>query len=148
MFARVQIDEVHDEGGLQRISGRGLNGERFDGAHSLIRLQGHGLTSVPTKGSTGLAVFPNGDRGRGYLIGVESDGLRHKAQPGGSTVLYGANGEVVSLIESKCRIVSGEITMVGAVKIQGSITCNGKNISDTHVHGGVLAGGANTGVPA
>lgn len=148
MFARIQIGDVHDEGGLQRISGRGLHGERFDGPHSLIRLQGHGLTSVPTSGSTGLAIFPWGDRGRGYLLGVESDGLRHKNQPTGSSVLYGANGEVVSLIQNKCRIVSGDITMVGAVKIQGSITCNGKDISDTHVHGGVVPGGGNTGVPA
>ena len=105
MFARFQVDGVDDAGAVQRVSGRALNGERFAGEFSLSRLQGHGLSTVPPIGSTGLAVFPFGDRGRGYLIGLESAGKRPRGQGDGNSVLYGPNGEMLILENGKARLV-------------------------------------------
>lgn len=42
---------------------------------------------------------------------------------------------------------SGSITLRGDVKVVGSITCNGTNISDSHTHPGVQTGGGTTGTP-
>ena len=104
MFARFQVEGVNDAGSVQRVSGRALNGERFTGDFSLARLQGHGLSSVPPVGSTGLAVFPFGDRGRGYLLGLESGGARPKGTSAGGNVIYGANGEMLILENGKARL--------------------------------------------
>lgn len=42
---------------------------------------------------------------------------------------------------------AGNITLKGNVRVRGYIECNGTNISDTHVHGGVQGGSSNTGTP-
>lgn len=42
---------------------------------------------------------------------------------------------------------AGTITLKGQVQVQGSITCNNVNISDTHTHGGISPGGSTTDVP-
>lgn len=148
MFVRFQVDDVIDTGGVQLIGGRGLNGERFTDEFRLTRLQGHGLTTVPQKGSIGLAVFPNGDRQRGYVIGLESTGLRQKSKPDGATVLYGASGEIVSLIQNKIRIVAADIEIAGKVRITGDeLTHNGKDVGYQHKHEDVVPGGGISGVP-
>lgn len=147
-YARFQVGEVHDDGETQRIAGRGLAGEKFDGDFALRRLQGHGLSTVPPAGSVGLAVFPFGDRARGYLLGLESAGHRPKNQAAGVSVLYGPGGETVSVVQGKVRIVT-DLEVVGNVRFSGgTVTHNGKNIGDTHVHGGVIPGGGTTGAPA
>lgn len=43
--------------------------------------------------------------------------------------------------------ISGNLTVDGDTALGANVTSNGVNISDTHVHGGVTAGGANTGAP-
>ena len=117
MFARFQVEGVDDTGAVQRVSGRGLHGERFTGDFSLSRLQGHGLSTVPPIGSTGLAVFPFGDRRRGYLLGLESSGKRPRGQADGNAVLYGPNGELLILENGKARLtgVSDFIADVGGM---------------------------------
>lgn len=148
MFARFQVEDVVDSGGVQLVGGRALNGERFRDDFRLVRLQGHGLTTHPQPGAVGVALFPFGDRQRGYLLGLESTGLRPKSQPAGASVLYGANGEIVSLVQNKIRIVAADIEIDGKVRIVGSeLTHNGKNIGHDHKHTDVTPGGALTGVP-
>lgn len=120
MFARFQVEDVVDSGGVQMVGGRALNGERFRGDFRLVRLQGHGLTTHPQPGAVGVALFPFGDRQRGYLLGLESTGLRPKSQPAGASVLYGANGEIVSLVQNKVRVVASEeaIFSVGGMTLR------------------------------
>lgn len=149
MFVRFIVDDVVDSGGLQRIGGRGLHGERFTDDFRLIRPQYHGDSSVPMPGAVGLAVFPFGDRQRGYVLGLESTGLRPKSQPAGAKVIYGANGEIVSLINSKIRIVAADVEIDGKIALTGTVlTHNGVDISDKHKHQDVTPGAALTGVPA
>lgn len=98
MFTRFQVERVHDEGDVQLLTGRGLAGERFADAFRLVRLQGHGMSTVPPVGSVGLAAFPfGGDRRRGYLLGLENIGSRPKSTPDGGAVLYDNNGNRLTL---------------------------------------------------
>lgn len=148
-FFRFQVDEVFDDGGFQRVTGRGLNGERFDRDFALTRLQGHGLSTVPKPGAVGLAVALDGDRRRAFLLGLESTGDRPKNGKAGETVLYGPNGEALSIVKNNIRVVVGTFTVVGTVVFEGSsVMHNGVEIGSTHRHGGVIPGGGQTGVPA
>lgn len=58
----------------------------------------------------------------------------------------GANFEIV---DGKITLTAAEIRLVGNVTIEGAgVRHNGKNIGDSHVHGGVLTGAAMTTEPA
>lgn len=143
-LVRFVVDQTRDDGETQRVEGRGLAGERFTGDFALRRLQQAGLTSTPLPGAVGIAAFLEGDRRRGYLIGVESGDKRAKNVPAGYQTIYGANGEVVSIVENNIRLVAAKISIFGILEITGaSVTHNGKNIGDTHIHPesiGVLTG--------
>jgi phage baseplate assembly protein gpV len=43
--------------------------------------------------------------------------------------------------------IDGDLNVDGATTLSASVTSNGVNISDTHVHSGVQSGGSNTGAP-
>ena len=46
-------------------------------------------------------------------------------------------------------IAAGKVTIEGDVQVNGSsLRHNAKNVGDTHVHGGVVPGGADTDVPS
>lgn len=58
----------------------------------------------------------------------------------GSTVIQAGGDDVV--------ITAGTIKLQGDLQITGSgVTHNGKNIGDTHVHGGIVVGGSDTSTP-
>lgn len=50
------------------------------------------------------------------------------------------------LIEGNLGTSGGNVSMVGNIDTTGAITNNGKNIGDTHTHGGVVPGGGDTGM--
>lgn len=57
-------------------------------------------------------------------------------------------GTRMTLGDGTVEIVA-DVTVKGALAVQGpSVTHNGKNIGDTHKHGGVIPGGSLTDVPA
>jgi phage gp45-like len=43
--------------------------------------------------------------------------------------------------------IEGDLTVTGNTALGATVTSNGANISDTHVHSGVQTGGSNTGAP-
>jgi len=43
--------------------------------------------------------------------------------------------------------INGDLDVTGATALGDTVTSNGKDISDTHVHSGVTSGGSNTGAP-
>ena len=82
-----------------------------------------------------------------------SDGFAILAPTSQPRRLRGVSGGAVELrTESGDAFISldaaGTITLKGKVQVQGTITCNGVNISDTHTHGNVEPGPARTGTPA
>lgn len=59
---------------------------------------------------------------------------------GGGSIKITPSGDI--------EITGGNVTINGATAVQGSsLTHNGKNVGDTHTHGGITPGPANTGVP-
>lgn len=61
---------------------------------------------------------------------------------GGATLSFDADGFYFNV-----GGVEWALTAAGFAQTGGTVTHNGKNIGDTHVHGGVVPGGGNTGVP-
>lgn len=57
----------------------------------------------------------------------------------GDTVIAAGGGAVT--------ITATSIKIIGAVEFTGTVTSNGKDISSTHKHGGVVTGGAITATP-
>lgn len=95
-------------------------------------------------------ISPNGEIGAASIAiphshnesggGAPSQDLTEPMLKVGSTVLRLKDG-VLSLAATK-------IVMTGDVEISGSsLTHNGQNIGSTHVHGGVVKGGADTTTP-
>lgn len=70
----------------------------------------------------------------------------------GTEIKYG--NSTIQLEDNKVKITNGtatvemsssSISIVGNVAITGNFTVNGKDVSDTHKHSGVVPGGGNTG---
>ena len=132
---RFTVDATRDDGETQRVEGRGLAGERFTGDFALRRLQQAGLPATPLPGAVGIGAFLEGDRRRGYQIGVESGDKRARNVAPGYQTIYGANGEAVSIVENNIRLVAAKISIVGDLEITGgSVKHKGVNIGDTHIH--------------
>lgn len=124
---RFEIDEIDDTGDFQQVKGRGFANEELTQVH---RVMPFGLFSSPPKGSHGIGI-PLGSRDRMAVIGGEHQDLRPKNQPAGSTVLYGANGEIVSLIENKMRFVASQESVIVAGGV--TFTIKGGQVHSSHV---------------
>ena len=118
----------------------------------------------PSVGEQVVVASPGGDTAQGLVIASlasggspapSSDGGAFVVEIGGSTVTITAdginlvsNGSVVDITAGGVAI-TGDVTIAGALAVSGSgVTHNGTNIGDTHVHGGVAPGGANTSTPS
>ena len=68
---------------------------------------------------------------------------------GDTKIVYNKKtGEMHISGSAKKIIEGGEIILKGDVKVEGSITCNSVDISDTHKHKDVVVGTATSGTPA
>ncbi len=108
MLRRATILEVDDAGTQQRVRLRGLKGEEFS---AVYRAQPHGLSSVPQAGAEAVLLALGGRSDRVVMLGGESGALRPTGLPPGATALYGAQGELVSLVQRAVRVV-GETARV------------------------------------
>lgn len=86
------------------------------------------------------------DLSDGFVIpGVRSQPRRFTASLSAAQLRTDDGSVVVSLNPTTKDI---EMTTTGAIKLtSSSLTHNGKNIGDTHIHSGVATGGGNTGGP-
>ncbi|MBD9445754.1 MULTISPECIES: phage baseplate assembly protein [unclassified Rhizobium] len=146
---RIELDGNNvEKGGQQFVTGRAL---KSDGYTNIHRIEPHGFSSMPVKGAKALLVAPNGDADQAFVFGGEHPGLRPSDLPSGATAIYDSSGNIIKLIGSGIVIQSGGVKMVispdGVAITGGTITHNGKNIGDTHIHGGVVPGGGTTDVP-
>ncbi|MFT0892952.1 phage baseplate assembly protein V [Pseudochelatococcus sp. G4_1912] len=87
-------------------------------------------------------------KGDEYVL-LEVGASRIAVSDGGATTTITVGSSTITATDGAVTLEAAGITLKGAVTIEGaSVTHNGKNIGDTHIHGGVMAGPANTGVPA
>lgn len=111
MLRRATILEVDDAGTQQRVRLRGLKGEEFS---AVYRAQPHGLSSVPQAGAEAVLLALGGRSDRVVMLGGESGGLRPTSLPAGATALYGAHGELVSLVQREVRVVGETVRVVAS----------------------------------
>jgi phage gp45-like len=108
--------ETDDADIHQRGTFTGLAGERFT---QVMRPQPFGLSSNPPAGSRGLLLFGGPNREIAAALGMEAGAHRPRSLPVGATALYGANGEIVSLVGKTIRIKADTIVLDGVVKLGG-----------------------------
>jgi phage baseplate assembly protein V len=121
---RAILATVDDSGSQQLMKLTGLAGQTIGEA---VRSQPFGLTSVPPAGAEALILAIGGGMDRAHALGVEHPQHRPTGNPAGSTVLYDANGNAVSLVQSNIRIVSpGTVTITApTIVLNGSVTLGG-----------------------
>lgn len=115
------------------------------------RAGGARVWTPPTVGEQVLVLAPSGDTAQAVITGSipsssnpapSSDGGAVVLRIGSSTVTVTASGATIEV-----GGVSVAITASGLAITGGQVTHNGKDIGDTHRHGGVVVGPAQTGVP-
>lgn len=127
----------------------------------------------PSAGQRVLLASPGGDPGKAVIMNggytdetrqPDNRGAHKRVRIGGATVTHSADGWVFEVGSSRLIIEPNRITIhseeivisaerlsmqANEVGIVGdSLTHNDRNVGDTHVHGGIFPGPANTGVPA
>ncbi len=125
MMRRAAIKSVRDDGSQQIVEATGLSGEEF----KIYRQQGHGLSTVPPKGSEGYVVALAGRSDRLLFLQGEHQDHRPRKMSGGDTVLYDAHGQAVSLVKKAIRIVGSDtITITGpTIILDGDVYVGGKD---------------------
>jgi len=89
-IARGVIETVDDSEGVQFAKSRFLAGEIREGVE---RFQNFGFTSNPPADSECIALFPGGNRENGFIISVESRGVRIKNLATGESCQYNSSGD-------------------------------------------------------
>jgi phage gp45-like len=156
MFGRGVLRGVNDSTGRQQLQVELLKNELRDGVE---HMQNYGFTSHPMGGDVAVA-FIGGNREQGIVLVVDDRRYRISLEAG-EVAMYDDLGNKVELLREMVKITAvqhleaqaptikliGDLEVVGNITTTGTITNNGKDIGSTHRHGGVLIGGANSGVP-
>jgi phage gp45-like len=156
MFGRGVLRGVNDSTGRQQLQVELLKNELRDGVE---HMQNYGFTSHPMGGDVAVA-FIGGNREQGIVLVVDDRRYRISLEAG-EVAMYDDLGNKVELLREMVKVTAvqhleaqaptikliGDLEVVGNITTTGTITNNGKDIGSTHRHGGVLIGGANSGVP-
>jgi phage baseplate assembly protein V len=100
---RAIVSIVDDSTSIQLLQLKIFKDEIKDNAE---RVQNYGFTSVPTKDSEAVVLFPNGNKDQGLVIAVDNSQYRLKGLPDGGVALYHKDGHYVKLTESGIEIVA------------------------------------------
>ncbi len=156
MISRGRVRSARVRGGRTLADIEMADGELRTRVEILLPM---GMSAVPDAGADVLVLQLGGPD---HLVALQADdaSLRATGLGAGDIALRDKRGQQVVLNAEgvtvsgaiKLTIVSAgdiEITAGGTVAItSASLTHNGKNIGDTHVHGGIVRGGALTDPPA
>ncbi|MEF3074134.1 phage baseplate assembly protein V [Methylobacter sp. Wu1] len=147
MVGRGVLALVNDAAKMQTVQVKLLDGEVRD----MERFQNYGFTSYPQVGAEVAAVFVGGNRDHGLVLAIDDRRFRLKALQAGEVALYDDQGAVIKLSRTGIVINGGghAINISGAAQVNvtgGDVIADGISLK-THKHGGVTAGGAQTGIP-
>ena len=148
---RVMITASDDSQTEQYLTAQGLYSETFT---QVMKVQQHGFSSNPPSGSHAVGLAPGSRRDQLLILGGEHPDHRPTGLAAGDSIQYNAtSGTSVKCEGGKVIISAGGTTVTisaAGIEITGgsTLTHNGVNISQNHVHVGVTPGPADTGVPA
>ena len=150
MIGRAVLQLVDDkryplERRFQAMQIKGHASETLDGVE---RIQNYGITSVPHPRAECVVAAVGGVRQHSLVIAVDDRRYRvTRLAPGEVCIYTDEDGDAGA---HRIHLKRGKVTEIraDAVKIiSGSLTHNGVNIGETHVHGGVASGPGDTEVP-
>lgn len=155
---------------IQRVQAEALAGEQLQ---DVELMQQFGFTSAPPDGAQ-LIVLPLGGRtSAAVVVATEHGSYRFKLGAQGEMAIYNQWGDFVHMkadrsihvkaaaklfVEAPLAEFTGNVTVAGTLGVTGAVTTGstivaagnvtgaGKSLA-THTHGGVQAGGSNTGAP-
>lgn len=149
MIGRAIVRLVNDATKAQELQVDLLADESQD---AVERLQNYGFTAHPHRGAEAVAICASGLRSHMIVIAVEDRRFRLTGLAEGEVALYDDLGNLVKLGRDRIEIVAVNELAITAplVAIDGTVTATGDVIANGisltgHHHGGVQAGGANTG---
>jgi phage baseplate assembly protein V len=148
MLARGAVTLVNAANKLQTLQVSLLEDEAKD---TLEHLEPYGFTSYPLAGAEVLAAFIEGDRSHGVVIVASDRRYRPVNLQPGDACLYNNLGMTIRITKDGIVITGGAkpINISGVPQVTvtgGDVIADGISLK-THKHGGVQAGGAQTGVP-
>jgi phage gp45-like len=116
------------------------------------RIAEYGFTSMPLTECQALVIFVGGDRSAGVICGTNDERNRLKDLQPGEVAIYDDQGQSVWIKRDGIVIDGGgkAITFANAPAVDFNVAAlrhNGTNVGDSHTHGGVTTGAANTGTP-
>jgi phage baseplate assembly protein V len=158
---RARLTATNTAPGVALLQADGLSGEQVQAAELA---QHYGLTSVPPVGSQCVVLPLGGKSAHSVIIATENSSYRVKALASGEVAIYTAegdsivlkNGHLIEVTTQTLKInatTKVEINSPSVVVNDGDVQVNGGDVLadtislKTHKHGGVTAGGAQTGVP-
>ena len=107
---RAQHVETDDAGDLQTVTLYGQPGETLKRVH---RVQPFGFHSSVPQGSHGMGLqFGYGGRTLNAFLGGEHKDYRPRDRDVGSSALYDANGNLISLVQKELRVTGKHATVV------------------------------------
>ncbi|PDT05697.1 hypothetical protein CO666_03580 [Rhizobium chutanense] len=159
MIRRATLKNIKDEGQAQTASVEVAEGVWRDDVEIL---QPYGFAShVPEDGALAVVLAVGSDEGDIVVLPVANPSKRLGKLGAGDVGLYNQhNDRMIINDDGTIELQAGEslsvkiggVTFVvsaeGVDITGGHVKHNGKNIGDTHVHGGVIAGGDDTAVPS
>jgi phage gp45-like len=153
------LKNIKDDGQTQTASVEVAEGVFRDDVEIM---QPYGSAShVPADGSLAVVLAVGGDQGDLVILQVSNPSKRLGKLPEGAVGNYNEHGDrVLILPDGTVQVAAGTAldVKVGGVTFRvsadgvditgGHVRHNGKNIGDTHIHGGVVHGSDNTSAPA
>lgn len=159
MIRRATLKNIKDDGQTQTASVEIAEGVWRDDVEIL---QPYGFAShVPVDGALGVVLAVGADEGDIVVLPVSNPSKRLGKLSEGEVGAYNQHGDRITISEdgtielqagAAVRVKIGGVTFVvsadGVDITGGHVKHNGKNIGDTHIHGGVVHGSETTNGPA
>lgn len=147
MVARGVLAIVNDATKMQGVQVQLLSGEVRD----MERFQNYGFIGNPKAGAEVVAVFVGGNRDHGLAIAIDDRRYRVKGLQPGEVAIYDDLGHKIILTRTGITIDGATHAInisncPNVVVTGGDVTADGVSLKN-HLHGGVQAGGSQTGAP-
>ena len=92
MLRRASLTNIDDSGDQQVL---GLTGHAGEKLAKIVRVQSHGLSSIPPRGAEGIMLALGGRVDRTMAFGLEHRAARPRNQPAGTATLYDDQGNTI-----------------------------------------------------
>lgn len=150
LVGRAILTAIDNAGDTQKIQVTALDSETIS---DVERFQEYGLETYPFADAESVIAFLNGNRSNGIVLCIHDRQYRPKDLVEGEVALYtdedtGIAHRIHLKRGKKTDIIGDQIALSGLwATLRSFVDERFIALFNTHIHSGVTAGGANTGVP-